>query len=130
MNALKHIAAKFFRRGEPGMGIVETLAAVAILGTAVTGFITGLSAGSVAAGTQDTLAMSQGLARSQLEYTKSYAYNPAASTYPAIAAPSGYGISVSVSTVPSTDTNIQKITVTVSYNGGAIATVADYKVNR
>jgi type II secretory pathway pseudopilin PulG len=130
MNALKRIMAKFFRRGEHGFGIVETLVAVAILGTAATAFIVWLSAGSLATGSQDTLAVSQGLARSQLEYTKSYAYNTAASTYPAIAAPSGYSISVSVSTVPSTDTNIQKITVTVSYNGNLVTTIADYKVNR
>jgi type II secretory pathway pseudopilin PulG len=130
MNELKRIMAKFFRRGEHGFGIVETLVAVAILGTAATAFIIGLSTGSIATGAQDTLAVSLGLARSQLEYTKSFVFNPSASTYPAIAAPSGYGIAVSVSTIPSTDTNIQKITVTITYNGGATVNVAGYKVNR
>jgi type II secretory pathway pseudopilin PulG len=118
------------RGGERGLGIVETLVAVAILGTAATAFIAGLSAGSLATGSQDTLAVSNGLARSQLEYTKSYTYNPSASTYPKINAPSGYSIAVSVSAVPSTDTNIQKITVTVSSNGNAITTIEEYKVNR
>jgi hypothetical protein len=35
-----------------------------------------------------------------------------------------------VGSVPETDTNIQKITVTVSRGGDDIFTVADYKVNR
>jgi hypothetical protein len=64
-----------------------------------------------------------------MEYTKSYAYNPVAVTYPAVAAPSGYSISVGVSAVPGTDANIQKITVTVSGQGDTLS-VADYKVNR
>jgi hypothetical protein len=117
-------------QGQIGLGIVETLVAVAILGTSVVAFISGLSAGSIAIREQDRIAVSQGLAQTQLEYTKSYAYIPGAATYPAVSAPSGSSISVGVSAVPSTDANIQKITVTVSRNGAAMVTVAGYKVNR
>ena len=116
-------------QGQIGLGIVETLIAVAILGTSVVAFIYGLSAGSIAVRGQDRIAVTQGLAQTQLEYTKGYAYNPAATTYPAVAAPTGYAIAVGVSAVAGTDTNIQKITVTVSGQGDAL-TIADYKVNR
>jgi len=110
-----------------GLGLVETLVAVAILGTAVVAFATGLSAGSIAVRGQDEIAVTQGLAQTQLEYTKSYAYNPGAVTYPAVAAPPDYSISVGVSAVPGTDANMQKITVTVSREGQAIETVEGYK---
>jgi len=69
-------------RGQRGIGLVETLVAVAVLGTAVVAFAVALSAGSIAVGDHDGEAVAQGLAQSQLEYTKSYAYSPGATTYP------------------------------------------------
>ena len=104
--------------------------AVAILGTSVVAFAAGLSAGSIAVRGQDEIVVTQGLAQTQLEYTKSYAYNPGAVTYPAVTAPPGYSISMGVSAVPGTDANIQKITVTISRDGQVVETVAGYKVNR
>jgi type II secretory pathway pseudopilin PulG len=112
------------------LGLVETLVAVAILGTSVVAFVTALSAGSIAVGEHDSEALAQGLAQSQLEYTKSYTYDPGATTYPLVAVPEGYILSVGVSDVPNTDTDIQKITVTVNHDGEEIIQVEDYKVNR
>lgn len=117
-------------RDERGLGLVETLVAVAILGTSVVAFVTALSAGSIAVGEHDREAVAQGLAQSQLEYTKSYTYNPGAATYPLVAVPEGYTLSVGVSYVPYTDTDIQKITVTVNHDGEEMIQVEDYKVNR
>jgi len=113
-----------------GLGLVETLVAVAILGTSVIAFIAALSTGSIAVGQHDEEVVAQSLAQAQLEYTKSYAYNAGASTYPAIAAPEGYTISANVSPVPNTDDDIQKITATVLRDGESILIVEDYKVNR
>ena len=113
-----------------GIGLAETLAAVAILGTAVVAFATGLATGSIAVGEHDGQATAQGLAQSQMEYTKSYAYNPGAATYPLLAAPEGYSVNVSVGAAPGGDTDIQKVTVTVSRGGEEIIKVEDYKVNR
>ncbi len=129
---MKRIIRTIFRRLRPqaGIGLVETLAAIAILGTAVVAFATGLGAGSIAVGEHDGQATAQGLAQSQMEYTKSYAYETGAKTYPRLAAPEGYGLNVKVSAAPGGDTAIQKITVTVSYGGEEIITVEDYKVNR
>jgi type II secretory pathway pseudopilin PulG len=117
-------------RGQSGIGLVETLVAVAILGTAVVAFATALSAGSIAVGEHDGEAIAQGLAQSQIEYTKSYAYNPGATIYPLLAAPEGYSLSVNVSAVPDADADIQKITVTVNRGDDEIIRVEDYKVNR
>jgi Tfp pilus assembly protein PilV len=113
-----------------GLGLVETLVAVAILGTSVAAFAAALSAGSIAVDKQGEAAVAQSLVQTQMEYTKSYPYNPAAVTYPAVAPPAGYTIAVGVTSVPGTDADIQKITVTVSRAGLSLITLADYKMNR
>jgi len=115
---------------QKGLGLVETLVAVAILGTAVVSFITALSAGMIAVGAQDEETAIQRLARSQLEYTKSYTYIPGIKSYPTIAVPEDYAIAVAISAVPGADANIQKITVTVSRDSQILLTISDYKVNR
>jgi type II secretory pathway pseudopilin PulG len=126
----KTLRLKLRAGGQLGLGLVETLVAVAILGTAVVAFSAGLSAGSIAVGENDVEVVTQGLAQSQIEYTKSYAYDSGAVTYPAITAPAGYSISVGVGSVPDTDSDIQKITVTISHEGETVFQVEDYKVNR
>jgi Tfp pilus assembly protein PilV len=113
-----------------GLGLVETLVAVAILGTSVVAFVVALSAGSIALWEQDKEVVVQSLAQTQLEYTKSYAYDAEATTYPAVDTPEGYTISVGVASVPDTDDDIQKITVTIYRESENIMTVEDYKVNR
>jgi hypothetical protein len=96
----------------------------------VVAFATALSGGSIAVGEHDNEAIAQGLAQSQLEYTNSYAYSTGATTYPLLAAPEGYSISVGISAVPDTDADIQKIIVTVNRGDEEIINVEDYKVNR
>jgi len=116
--------------GQKGLGLVETLVAVAILGTSVVAFVAALSVGSIAVGEQDEKVVAQSLAQTQLEYTKSYPYDPEATTYPTVYTPEGYIISVNVASIPDTDADIQKVTATISRDGENILTVADYKVNR
>ncbi len=113
-----------------GLGLVETLVAVAVLGTSVVAFVVALSAGSIAVGEQDEEVVAQSLVRTQLECIKSYPYDSEATTYPAVDSPEGYAISVGVTSIPGTDADIQKITVTISREGEDIITVEDYKVNR
>ena len=117
-------------RDQAGLSLAETLVAVAILGTSVVAFVVALSAGSIAVGEQGEEVVAQGLVQTQLEYTKSYAYDSEATTYPMVDAPESYAISVDVDSVPDTDTDIQKITVTVSRDSENLITVEDYKVNR
>jgi len=113
-----------------GLGLVESLAAVAILGVVTVAFVVALSAGSIAVRESSQEVVTQRLARTQLEYVKGYPYDPEATTYPAVDAPEGYTVSVEVASIPDTDTDIQKITVTVSREGEDVLTVEDYKVNR
>jgi len=116
--------------GERGFGLVETLAAVAILGVVVVAFVVGLSSGAIAVREGNQELVAQSLAQTQLEYVKDYPYEPAATTYPTVDTPEGYSICVEVGSIPDTDTDIQKITVTISRDEEDILTVEDYKVNR
>ncbi len=115
---------------ERGFGLVETLAAVAILGVAVVAFVGGLSSGTIAVREGNQELVAQSLAQTQLEYVKDYPYDSAATTYPTVDTPEGYSICVEVGSIPDTDTDIQKITVTISRDEEDILTVEDYKVNR
>ncbi len=117
-------------RDERGISLVESLIAVAILGGVVITFVLALSTGSLAVRESDQEVVAQSLARTQLEYTKGYTYDPEATTYPTVDTPAGYAISVSVTSVPDTDTDIQKVTATISREGEEILIVEDYKVNR
>lgn len=123
---------RIFKRAgaQAGLGLAETLVAVAILGTSMVAFVTALSTGSIAVAEQDEAMVKQSLAQTQLEYTKSYPYDSGAATYPTISTPEGYTVSVDVTSVPDTDANIQRITVTVYREGQSVMTLADYKVNR
>lgn len=116
---------------QSGIGLVETLVAVAILGTAVTAFVVALNTGLLGVGAQDEGRIAQQLAQTQLEYTKSVAYVSGAVTYPAVTTPPGYDIEVNVSALdPPADSDIQRITVIVSRDGEDILSVDGYKVNR
>jgi len=121
---------KILIQGQKGLGLVESLVAVAILGTAVTAFIVALSAGSIAVREQEEQVVAQGLAQTQLEYVKSYSYDTEATTYPTVDTPGGYAISVVVNSIPDTDADIQKITVTIFHHAEDILAVENYKVNR
>ena len=125
---LARTAAGFNR--QCGLGLVETLIAVAVLGSAVVAFVTGLSAGTLAVNVQDEQVTAQGLAQTQLEYTRSLPYDPEASAYPPIAAPDGYSLAVQVEPVAGADANLQKIAVTVTRDGESLLTVEGYKQNR
>ncbi len=117
-------------RDEKGVALVESLVAVAILGTTVVTLIISLATGSIAIRETDEEVVVQSLARTQLEYIKGYTYDPNATTYPTVSTPSGYTISVSVSSTPDADPDIQKVTANISREGNLILTIEDYKVNR
>jgi type II secretory pathway pseudopilin PulG len=138
----KQLKVRF--KEETGIGLVESLAAVAILGTAGIAFVLSLSTGAVAVRESDQETVAQSLARAQLEYVKNYPYHSAPTSYPyvytynetynpnPVTLPEGYDISLTSSTIPQAGGNsaIQKITVIISRNGEDILTLADYKVKR
>ena len=101
--------------GERGVGLVESLIALAIVGVAITALLGALSTGSMAVGKTDRRVTAESLARAQMEYTKSLPYLVAPASYEAIAPlPEGYSISAVASPVSGRDSDLQRVTVTVS----------------
>lgn len=117
-------------REESGIGLVEALVAIAILGVGVTAFITDLSVGSVGVNIQSEEVVAQGLAQTQVEVIKNAEYDPTGAAYTPISAPTGYAVSVNTNSAIYSNNNIQKITVTINHSGSDIFTIEDYKVNR
>jgi len=112
---------------EEGVGLVESLLAVAIVGVALVAFLAAMSTGSMAVATADQRVTAESLARTQMENALGQTYAP---SYSAVAEPAGYTITITVSGVGGRDQDeIQKITVEVDYDGNTVTVVA-YKVNR
>jgi Tfp pilus assembly protein PilV len=124
---LKRISGK---NGQGGMSMLEALISVALLGGGVITMVFVMSGGALAVGENEQEATLQNIARSQMEYIKTYPYNVSATTYPAVSAPGGYSISIGVTAVPGTNADIQKVTANISRGGTVLMTLTDYKVNR
>jgi type II secretory pathway pseudopilin PulG len=129
MNLLRRKVRQYCHN-ESGLGLVEMLVAVSLMGLVATAFISALSTGSLAVGTQSEQTIAQQLAQTQQEVIKAAAYSTTGAGYPAVTAPSGYSVAFTVNSSIYSDTNIQKITVTISRDGTQILTTEGYKVNR
>jgi Tfp pilus assembly protein PilV len=116
--------------GQDGVGLVETLVAVAILGVTLVTLLAAISTGSIGVATTEERVTAENLARSQLEYTKSQPYSTAPASYATVTPPAGYAISAEATSIPEGDSSIQKITVTVTRDSDTLLTVEDYKVDR
>jgi prepilin-type N-terminal cleavage/methylation domain-containing protein len=131
MRKFKGLVKKTLRyRGQRGMTLLETTVAMTILGVSAVVMIVAMSGGMLAVRENKEEVAAQEVARTQMEYIKGCAYNSGATTYPTVSVPAGYSISVGVSSVPSTNSDIQKVTANISRDGMLIMTVTDYKLNR
>lgn len=130
--AQRNVIRRLLERGpalsdEKGVGLVESLLAVAIVGVALVAFLAAMSTGSMAVATADKRVTAENLAWSQMENSLGQAY---AASYSTITEPSGYAIAITVSGVDGRDQNeIQKLTVGVGYDSGTVSAEA-FKVNR
>lgn len=117
--------------GQDGVGLVETLVAVAILGVTLVTLLAAISTGSIGVATTEERVTAENLARSQLEYAKSQSYLTAPASYATVTPPVGYTVSAEATSIdPEGDSSVQKITVTVARDGDTLLTVEDYKVDR
>ena len=116
--------------GQEGIGLVEVLVAVAILGVTLVVLLAAVSTGSIGVATTEERATAATLARSQLEYAKSQPYSAAPASYATVTPEPGYTVSADATSIPGGDSSIQLVTVTVTRDGATLLTVEDYKVDR
>ena len=128
---LAKIGSRRLLRGQKGFGLIEVLIAVAILSIAATAFLGAISTSAIAINKQDRKITSEAIAVSQINHTKSQAYQIAPASYAVIPSlPTNYLVTSDATAIAGRDDNIQLITVTVSRGGNVLYTLEDYKVNR
>ena len=118
------------RGGERGFTLVETLVAVAVMGTAIVSLLAALSTGSIAVTIVEENVTAGGIARSQLEYTQSLPFQIAPATYATITTTQGYSVTAEALPVAGTDDDIQQVIVTVYHDGASVLSAETYKMNR
>jgi type II secretory pathway pseudopilin PulG len=115
---------------EAGVTLAESLVAVAILGAALVVFLTGISTGAITTSKSDNQSTAHQLARSQIEYVKTLPYQGPGTTYPSVAAPSGFAVNAAADNVDGGDSDIEVIRVEVLHGGNVVYTLEGYRVNR
>lgn len=120
---------------QTGFALVETLVALALVGTIVVGYLDGLASSSRAVVIIDEQTTAESLARSQMEWVKNAAYVTDATTYAAAAIPpssdyTGYSVTITAAALNIPDDGIQKITIDIKHFAKDVISLEGYKVNR
>ncbi|MBI2329068.1 MAG: type II secretion system protein [Chloroflexi bacterium] len=126
---------KVFIYRESGVTFLETVVALAVLGTIAVIFLGGLVTTSKAAFTADERATAESLGQSQMEWTQSADYIYGATQYPPAAIPGdkdyiNYSANITTQPLHEPDDGIQKITVIVKRSGEQVLTLEGYKTDR
>ncbi len=128
-------AIRVFIRSEPGVSLIESTVALAVLGTIGVTFLSGLVTISKAAFATDEWATAESLARTQMESVQNADYTDNATSYTVVTIPGNddyarYSANITAVPVNNPDDGIQKITVTVSRSDKQIFVLEGYKVDR
>jgi type II secretory pathway pseudopilin PulG len=126
---------RVFARRESGISLVETVVALAILGTIAVTFLSGLVTSSKATFIVDEQATAESLARSQMEWIKNVDYVYDVTEYSPAPIPSGkdyvrYSVTIAAEPLHDPDDGIQKVTVTVKHSDKGVIKLECYKVDR
>ncbi|MBA7620637.1 hypothetical protein ES703_27990 [subsurface metagenome] len=126
---------RIFTRRESGITLIETVVALAIMGTIAVTFLSGLATTYKAAFIVDEQATAESLARSQMEWAQNIDYVYSVTQYSSASIPSGrdyinYSATITAEPLHNPDDGIQKITVTVKRFDETVTRLQSYKVDR
>ena len=126
---------RVFTNHESGISLLETVVALAVLGTIAVIFLSGLVTTSKAAFTADERATAESLAQSQIEWAQNADYVYSATQYSPASLPSGkdyinYSATIAAEPLHDPDDGIQKITVTVERSDEEVIKLEGYKADR
>jgi prepilin-type N-terminal cleavage/methylation domain-containing protein len=124
-------------RNQEGFSLIEVIISLALIGIVVTGILSALATSSRATITNDVQTTAQNLAEDQIEYMRSQQYdgtnNPP--QYQVLAdVPASYSVSCTAVRLDpegdgsDDDDGLQKITVTVAFNGTTATAIEAYRV--
>lgn len=113
-----------------GFMLLESLVAVAIVGTGILAAVASLSTSSTATLQARENATSAWLGTSQIELIKAAAYVPTPGTYPTVTPPTGYTIQNTTTSISGLDNFIQDVTIQVFKDGELISSVTMVKIDK
>jgi Tfp pilus assembly protein PilV len=118
-------------KGEKGVSLVETIAAVCILAIIGLAFLSALATTSSARATNDERTSAKILAEAVVEYIKTANYTTSYQIPGYLFADfPGYSVPNPVAASNERNGNIQRLTITVSHQGHEVLTLESYKVDR
>jgi prepilin-type N-terminal cleavage/methylation domain-containing protein len=127
-------------RNAKGFSLLEVLISLAIIGIVCAGFLGGMTNALKGAKTIDRIDTARSLAEGQIEYIKKQpfaaTYTPDSTMVTATGSPPvynyddfpGYSAAITAVVAAQRDANIQKVTVTIKYNGVTATTLDGCKV--
>ena len=116
---------------QAGFGLVESLLAVAILGSTVFILLGGLSTGAISVGILQEEIVAENLARTQLEYTKGLPFQTAPFSYDSVEeVPEGYSVTSEATPVSIRDGNMKRVIITVYRGAKTVYILEGFKINR
>lgn len=119
-----------WREDQRGTGLLETVLAVAILGTAAAAILAGLSTGLLAIHEAQEKVNVEQIARSQIEYLKTLPYLAPPASYATVASPSPDFAVTAAAVQAEGDDRISLVTITVYRDAQPVLALETYKTNR
>jgi type II secretory pathway pseudopilin PulG len=131
---MRQVGKKRFRlfRKQRGIGLIDTLVALCIIGAITVAFLNGLITSSKASFIADERTTAESLATSQMEWVMSIGYIKEATQYspgpiPADSDYANYSAVITAQPLHNPDDGLQKITVVVKHYTKTIITLESYK---
>ncbi len=118
------------RLRQRGVILLDTLVAISIISTVVLASMTALSTASVASRQVDEETTAGIIVISQIESIKTQPYVATGGSYALVDTPDGYVVSNTTTAYFGGDSNIQKVTVTVTHIGEVVQEQSIVKINR
>ena len=109
-----------------GFSLIEVLIALALMGTIGVAFLSGMGTVSGVTLTTDKRETAKNLAENQMEYIKNQAYAATYTSAPIQPEYTGYNVTIDAEYLQ--DSDIQKITVTTTFQNKVVMKLEGYKV--